>query len=142
MLFIDLDNFKRVNDVHGHGRGDDALVFVAQLLTSTSRVGDIVARLGGDEFAMWLEDTDEAGASAKAESLLLEAERLKQFSGDADHPLGVSIGVAVTNPSFAEPLEDLVTRADEAMYRAKRAGKGRFAVSAVPDADEIESKVC
>ena len=142
LLFIDLDNFKRVNDVHGHGRGDDALVFVAQLLTSTSRVGDIVARLGGDEFAMWLEDTDEAGASAKAESLLLEAERLKQFSGDADHPLGVSIGVAVTNPSFAEPLEDLVTRADEAMYRAKRAGKGRFAVSAVPDADEIESKVC
>ena len=142
LLFIDLDNFKRVNDVHGHKRGDDALIYVAQLLTSTSRVGDIVARLGGDEFAMWLEDTDEAGAAAKAESLLDEARRLKQFSGDADHPLGVSIGVAVTDPSTAEPLEDLVTRADEAMYRAKRAGKGRFAISGAPDEDVAEGGVC
>jgi len=142
LLFIDLDNFKRVNDVHGHKRGDDALIYVAQLLTSTSRVGDIVARLGGDEFAMWLEDTDEAGAAAKAESLLTEADSLKQFSGDADHPLGVSLGVAVTDPRMAEPLEDLVTRADEAMYRAKRAGKGRYAISGVPDADAAEGGVC
>lgn len=142
LLFIDLDHFKRVNDVHGHQRGDEALIFVAKLLTSTSRVGDIVARFGGDEFAMWLEDTDEEGAAAKAESLLLEAERLKQFSGDADHPLGVSIGVAVTNPSAAEPLDALVTRADEAMYRAKRAGKGRYAMSADRDPDAAESGVC
>lgn len=142
LLFIDLDNFKLVNDVHGHKRGDDALIYVAQLLTSTSRVGDIVARLGGDEFAMWLEDTDEAGAAAKAESLLDEARRLKQFSGDADHPLGVSIGVAVTDPSTAEPLEDLVTRADEAMYRAKRAGKGRFAISGALEDDVAEGGVC
>jgi len=91
---------------------------------------------------MWLEDTDEAGAAAKAESLLDEARRLKQFSGDADHPLGVSIGVAVTDPSTAEPLEDLVTRADEAMYRAKRAGKGRFAISGAPDEDVAEGGVC
>jgi len=135
LLFIDLDNFKRVNDVHGHKRGDDALIFLAQLLTSTSRVGDIVARLGGDEFAMWLEDTDEVAAASKAESILTECQALKQFSGDADHPLGVSIGVAVTDPSTEEPLDGLVTRADEAMYRAKRAGKGRFAVSANPDAE-------
>ncbi len=142
LLFIDLDNFKHVNDVHGHKRGDDALVFVAQLLTATSRVGDIVARLGGDEFAMWLEDTDEIGASAKADSLLVEARTLKQFSGDADHSLGMSIGVAVTDPSSAEPLEALVTRADEAMYRAKRSGKGRYAVSPFPEIDEAESSAC
>ena len=142
LLFIDLDNFKRVNDVHGHKRGDEALIFLAQLLTSTSRVGDIVARLGGDEFAMWLEDTDEAGASAKATSLLEAAKALKQFSGDPDHSLGLSVGVAVTDPSSAEPLDVLVTRADEAMYRAKRAGKGRFAVSSFPEPDEAETGVC
>ncbi|MEQ8246528.1 MAG: diguanylate cyclase [Alphaproteobacteria bacterium] len=142
LLFIDLDNFKRVNDVHGHTRGDEALVFLARLLTSTSRVGDIVARLGGDEFAMWLEDTDEGGAAAKATSLLEAAKSLKQFSGDPDHTLGLSIGVAVTDPSSAEPLDVLVTRADEAMYRAKRAGKGRYAVSSFPEPDEAETGVC
>lgn len=131
LLFIDLDNFKRVNDVHGHKRGDEALVYLAQLLTSTSRVGDIVARLGGDEFAMWLEDTDEEGAAAKAESVLAECQSLKQFSGDAEHPLSVSIGVVVTDPRAEEPLDMLVTRADEAMYQAKRGGKGRFAVAPV-----------
>lgn len=142
LLFIDLDNFKRVNDVHGHKRGDDALIFLSQLLTSTSRVGDIVARLGGDEFAMWLEDTDEDGAASKAESLLAECQALKQFSGDEDHPLGVSIGVAVTDPSSEEPLDGLVTRADEAMYRAKRAGKGRFAISALPEQAQATGEAC
>ncbi len=140
LLFIDLDNFKRVNDVHGHKRGDDALIFLAQLLTSTSRVGDIVARLGGDEFAMWLEDTDEQAAASKAESILVECRALKQFSGDADHPLGVSIGVAVTDPSSEEPLDGLVTRADEAMYRAKRAGKGQYAVSVPSTLQDVEGQ--
>ena len=88
---------------------------------------------------MWLEDTDERGASAKAESILIECQALKQFSGDEDHPLGVSIGVAVTDPSSEEPLDGLVTRADEAMYAAKRSGKGRYAVS-MPEAPEAQSR--
>lgn len=138
LFYVDLDNFKRVNDVHGHKRGDEALLAVAKLLVENSRAGDIIARLGGDEFAMWLEETDAQAGHSKAMALLRLGPKLRAFSGDEAHPLGISIGVAVTDPSQEEPLVDLLARADGAMYVSKRGGKGRYALSSAPGQPIIE----
>ena len=130
LLYLDLDNFKLVNDAYGHHRGDEALRGVAQLLTSGSRVGDLAARLGGDEFGLWLEDADVAAATAKAQSLLDEGAQLRRFSDDADHPLGLSIGVSISGAD--ETVSDLLRRADHAMYGVKRRGKGGFGLAPEP----------
>ncbi len=129
VLYVDLDNFKSVNDVHGHKQGDAVLKGWAAALNRYSRAGDVVARLGGDEFAVWLEDTDEAGARAKAKSILQAASALERYSGDPTRPLGASIGIAVFDPASGETLDALVARADAAMYAAKRGGKGTIAVA-------------
>lgn len=123
LFYIDLDNFKWVNDTHGHQRGDEALLDVAALLNEQIRNGDLAARLGGDEFALFLADMNESAAQRKGTSLLNLAERLRVHSGNADHPLGISLGVAIHEPRKGESLESLLQRADEAMYGAKRAGK-------------------
>ena len=126
-FYVDLDNFKPVNDVHGHAQGDLVLKKLAGLLTDNSRAGDIPARFGGDEFALWLEETDETSAVAKANALLSASAGLRRFSGAAARPLGISIGIAISDPAAeAEDLKALIARADEAMYRAKRAGKGGY----------------
>ncbi len=127
LLYIDLDYFKSVNDTHGHQVGDAALVAVAKILSDNEdgRQSDIAGRLGGDEFAIWLEETDLEGGRAKAEKLLESAAALQEYSGDADHPLGISIGIAVADPAFDDDLDGLILLADRALYRAKRAGRGR-----------------
>ncbi|HEX6978640.1 MAG TPA: diguanylate cyclase [Alphaproteobacteria bacterium] len=129
LLYVDLDNFKPINDRFGHQRGDEALKFVAARLASGSRAGDLVARLGGDEFALWLEETDEAGAVAKAKKLLALNGELATFSGDAARPLSLSIGIVVHAGGDDGP-EALIARADAAMYRVKHAGKGGFVIAA------------
>lgn len=129
LLFVDLDNFKLVNDRFGHQRGDEALKCVADRLRQGSRVGDLAARLGGDEFALWLEEVDEAGAVAKARVLLGFNAELAPMSGDAQRPLGLSIGIAVYRPRTAESAEALTRRADAAMYRVKHGSKNGFGVA-------------
>jgi diguanylate cyclase (GGDEF)-like protein len=129
LLFVDLDNFKLVNDRFSHQRGDEALKCVADKLKQGSRIGDVVARLGGDEFALWLEDVDEAGAVAKAKTLLGYNAELAHFSGDQQRPLGLSIGIAVYLPRAGEEAEALLLRADGAMYRIKHGTKNGFAVA-------------
>lgn len=94
LFFVDLDNFKLVNDVHGHLRGDEALIEVASILTANSRPGELVARFGGDQFALWLDRTDEDAAAVRAREILDAARRLREFSGDTARPLGMSIGIA------------------------------------------------
>ena len=123
LFYIDLDNFKQVNDTHGHQTGDEALLDVAALLKDQIRAGDLAARLGGDEFALFLCGMDRGAAERKAEQMLTAAERLRGYSGDSDHLLGISLGVALYDPRTGEALESLLHRADEAMYGAKRAGK-------------------
>jgi len=129
LFYIDLDNFKRVNDTHGHQTGDEALLDVAALLKDQIRNGDLAARLGGDEFALFLTGMDRSAAERKGEQLLKVAERLRGFSGDKDHPLGISLGAAVYDPRTGESLEALFHRADEAMYAAKRTGKHKLALA-------------
>lgn len=130
LLFCDLDNFKLVNDVHGHQRGDAALMRLAEILIGNTRASDLVARLGGDEFALWFEDMDAAAAEAKVRGLIeSSSSRLAEFSGDPAKPLGMSIGLALIDPDGQEPLEELMARADEAMYEAKHGGKARYGIA-------------
>jgi len=132
LLYVDMDNFKLVNDRHGHQAGDEAIKALCRLLRGNSRGGDLAARLGGDEFALWIEGLDAAGAHGRAEALLRAAAPLAELSGDPARPLGISIGVAVVEPPQSETPEQLVARADAAMYRAKEAGKGGVAVAPAP----------
>lgn len=127
LLFVDLDNFKLVNDVHGHHKGDEVLVMLARFLEKHSRPGDAIARFGGDEFAVWLDGMDAKGAGQRAAAMIKDSQVFKEHSGEDAHPLGLSIGVSMYNSENQEPLEHLMSRADEAMYKVKREGKGGFA---------------
>jgi two-component system cell cycle response regulator len=127
LLMIDLDHFKKVNDNYGHLVGDDVLRDVGQLLLETIRGSDIVARYGGEEFLMLLPETDDTGAQAFAERIR-EAVQLHPFNGGAGGTalaLTTSIGVAVYPAARIESVEDLLARADAALYRAKADGRNR-----------------
>ena len=119
VAFIDLDDFKVLNDTRGHRTGDDALVAAARALRRAVRDSDVVARLGGDEFALLFPELSREAASAAAHRLGVALEgALAEYS-----PVSASIGVAWfedATTGFAE----LVNRADELMYEAKREGKG------------------
>jgi diguanylate cyclase (GGDEF)-like protein/PAS domain S-box-containing protein len=121
LLAVDLDNFKPVNDRHGHERGDAALQAVAASLVERTRPGDLVARLGGDEFAIWLERIDAAAAASRAGELIDCAARLAEFSAGPDAPLGLSVGIAVRRGETDLPA--LAARADAEMYATKRRRK-------------------
>jgi len=140
LFYVDLDNFKPVNDILGHRKGDEALIAVAEMLVRSTRPGDLVARLGGDEFALWLDRTDEGAAQQRATELLNGASCLQAYSGDPVRPLGVSIGVAVSHPGVTEDLDGLMARADAAMYEVKHRGKAGYFIAAGPDAGDRNEK--
>ncbi len=133
LMFVDLDNFKLVNDIHGHQRGDEALLAVRNILLGCTRPTDLVARLGGDEFAVWLEGADGDAAVNRARALLEAGAELDAFSGDPARPLQMSLGIAIHDPALPESLEELMARADAAMYEVKRKGKGSYAVAQPPE---------
>ncbi len=134
LIYVDLDNFKWVNDVHGHAAGDQALLAVREILLQHTRPTDLVARLGGDEFAVWLEGAEERIAVQRCTELVEAGRRLIRYSGADDKPLHMSLGVAVHDGGDGECLEDLIARADKAMYEVKRDGKGDWRL-APPDTD-------
>jgi diguanylate cyclase (GGDEF)-like protein/PAS domain S-box-containing protein len=121
VLFLDLDDFKNVNDSVGHGTGDELLVTVAQRISSCIRQGDTAARLGGDEFAILMEDADLATAREVA------ARHAPVEVGGGRHSVRASIGIAEAVPGETSG-EDALRNADVAMYWAKDRGKGTIAV--------------
>jgi len=127
VLFLDLDNFKIVNDSLGHDVGDQLLVTVAERILGCLREGDTAARLGGDEFAVLLENLDTAGAAAVVAQRLLEALRSPLNLGGHEMFVTPSIGIAIGTAS-AELAENLLRDADVAMYTAKRNGRARFEI--------------
>lgn len=129
LLFTDLDNFKMVNDVHGHQRGDEVLIMLAEVLDRSIRETDVTARFGGDEFAVWLDEISEADAIAKATLMIKACEPFAVYSGGSDFPVRLSIGVAAFDPATGEDVEALIARADAAMYTAKHNGKGTYALA-------------
>lgn len=129
LFYLDLDNFKLVNDVHGHQRGDEAILRVRDMMIEFSRPSDALVRLGGDEFAIWMEGLSEEVMYKRVETMIKASDCLKEFSGDDARPLGISIGVAMYVHDSGETLKSLVARADAAMYDAKRAGKGGYFIA-------------
>ena len=127
LLYVDLDNFKPINDTFGHEAGDDILKRVAEALTDNSREYDLIARLGGDEFALWLDATDDGASRDRATRLIQAFEPLKQYSAAPDKPFGVSIGIALYTNEKNTTLPELLAEADTAMYVAKKGGKNNFA---------------
>ena len=126
LIFLDLDDFKVINDSLGHAAGDELLIRVGERLTSTLRRGDTVARLGGDECAVLLEDDGDVLAVTDAVTAALTA----PFSlhGSAVR-VAASIGVVELPPeAVGTTADELLNKADTAMYAAKRAGKGRLVV--------------
>jgi len=126
LLFLDLDNFKTVNDAHGHDTGDVMLKQVAQRLTACLRRGDTVARLGGDEFVVMLAELHERRLIATSETEAMGAAILEQLNrpyqlGGQQHHSTCSIGVALFDTADAS-LDEVIKQADIAMYYAKTAG--------------------
>lgn len=131
LLFIDVDEFKQFNDGNGHVAGDECLRDLARLLQATlRRPSDLLARYGGEEFAVVLPETDAAGAGAVAGSLLAAVREAAIPHGysDVSAILTISIGVATAVPERGDDngQDVLVTVADEALYKAKRAGRDRM----------------
>jgi diguanylate cyclase (GGDEF)-like protein/PAS domain S-box-containing protein len=126
LLFVDLDEFKAVNDTYGHAAGDVVLQGVGGRLQSVVRATDTVARIGGDEFAVVLPTVEGSGAIDVACKILLAMEAPFDC-GDARISVGASVGIAVY-PTHGTGRETLLQHADAAMYWAKRSGRG-FAVS-------------
>jgi len=124
LLVIDIDHFKKINDVHGHLAGDAALRQFATLLKANLRRDDVAGRMGGEEFAVLLPEIDDVGAKLTAEKLRQLTSRHRFEFEEAVMPLTVSIGVATRTPSDQEPME-IYRRGDELLFTAKRAGRNR-----------------
>src|SRR6185312_14656570 len=120
LLYVDLDNFKQINDRHGHAQGDAALRAAAELLRRSVRAGDLVARLGGDEFAAWMGGLDGAEMLRRGQELATAAVSLQRFAPDADKKVGFSIGIALLRPGCDASDGDLIALADRAMYQVKQ----------------------
>jgi diguanylate cyclase (GGDEF)-like protein len=125
LMYIDLDNFKPVNDTFGHQRGDDYLRAFSNLLLDVIRTGDTAYRLGGDEFAVILPGTGEAGARRVAERLKEEMTQQDLSLPEKANRPSASIGISVA-PNFAETATELMTQADSALYHAKHAGRDQI----------------
>jgi len=133
LLLLDIDNFKRVNDSHGHPAGDRVIADIAKVLRDRMRVTDSVARLGGDEFAIVLRRCDVEEARGVAEAV---AAAIREHAPRDGEPasITVSIGIAMFGPG-GTGSDAVLSAADAAMYEAKRAGRDTVRLSAVRGAD-------
>src|SRR5581483_3749757 len=124
VLLFDIDLFKQLNDTHGHLAGDAALRQLAGILRANIRRDDLASRLGGEEFAVLLPEIDQTGAITTAEKLRrLVSDHSFEYDGAA-MPMTLSAGAATRAPTDHDAT-DLLRRADEHLYEAKRAGRNR-----------------
>jgi diguanylate cyclase (GGDEF)-like protein len=129
VMYIDLDNFKWINDSLGHPTGDRVLLSVAERLRNTLRTHDVAARLGGDEFAVLLQSRIDVEAATEIARRLIERMREPLPLGNPEVRITPSIGIVLSDPHRgSEQAEDLLRHADAAMYQAKASGKARFAL--------------
>ena len=133
LLYMDLDNFKPINDDFGHEKGDEALMQIGKIITSSTRPYDLVCRLGGDEFAAWLEGADEKIAKARADTFLEKLDTWRRENLGESNQFGMSIGIALFTAGQHEGVDGLIARADAAMYSAKKNGKNGIVFAAASD---------
>jgi diguanylate cyclase (GGDEF)-like protein len=128
-LSIDIDHFKSINDLHGHTSGDEALRRLAEADREELRSNDIFARMGGDEFVALLSNTDVLGALTVAERLRNRISTMSIECEGRRFSITISIGVAAFGPD-EETIDSTLTRADQALYRAKTEGRNRVSLAA------------
>ena len=126
LIMLDIDDFKSINDTHGHQQGDVVLKRVARVVADSSRDADVPARYGGEEMALILPHTDLEGAYAIAERVrgAVEGLRIPRMDDQGVLRISASLGVAATTDGFKDAL---IADADGALYEAKRSGKNRTA---------------
>jgi len=130
LMLIDLDNFKPINDNHGHAVGDDLLVTIAKRISDIVRESDTVSRLGGDEFVILLEDLHQTGSIESILAKLMAAITEPMNVGEDQHvAVSASIGVAFA-PLHADHATALLARADMEMYKAKSSGRNCYSIAA------------
>jgi diguanylate cyclase (GGDEF)-like protein len=125
VMMLDLNGFKRINDIHGHPVGDETLIQAALRLRSGVREGDLVARLGGDEFAVLARHLSGPDAAAGLAARVVDALKAPVYAGGGQHHIGSGIGIALA-PVDGSDLDTLVRKADVALYRAKAKGASAF----------------
>lgn len=135
VMYLDLDDFKSVNDTLGHEAGDAVLATVARLLEHRIRESDIVARLGGDEFAVVLTHADEVGGKVRAEMLEREINSASAFYRGRSIPIAASVGIIAFDG--LEDAKTLLRQADKAMYARKRRSAGNAASQATTGASRV-----
>ncbi|MGH9173547.1 MAG: putative bifunctional diguanylate cyclase/phosphodiesterase, partial [Vicinamibacterales bacterium] len=131
VIFLDLDNFKVINDSLGHRAGDQLLLLMAERLLLCVREGDTVARLGGDEFTILLEQIEDVNTAVRVAQRILEQSLTLYAIGDRQVAVTASIGIALAT-SDDESADDLLRNADIAMYEAKRRGRARYELFTPP----------
>jgi len=141
LLLLDIDHFKRFNDIHGHQVGDDVLIGVASVLKSDARKTDVVARYGGEEFVIILPDTDESNAYVAAEKLRKFIEKNEfNISDGKNLTITASFGVSSLNmiaENVADKSREILKLADDAMYRAKESGRNTVVLFSNQQAENI-----
>lgn len=140
LMFLDLDNFKDINDTLGHRAGDEILISFASLLKERLRASDILARLGGDEFAIIMPDTNAARAQSYAKQILPLVQKHFSTSKGQGNNITASIGIALF-PEHSTEADILLTYADLAMYGAKEAGKNRCCVFSPEHKQNVEARL-
>ena len=128
LMLIDIDNFKRLNDEHGHAAGDQALLHFADVASAILKAPALLARTGGDEFTVLLPGMDEAAATEAAQDLIALVRRAPLVSGGRRMPMTVSIGIAAHSGRCGVGPEELLNSADVALYRVKQTGRDGYAV--------------
>lgn len=128
LLYLDVDSFKRINDLYGHEEGDRILINIADCLTTTLRKTDSIYRLGGDEFVILVEGTNQEQAALLAEKVRYNVEQLQLSSGE-----NISVSIGGSEVTKADSGKSWTSRADKALYQAKNAGKNKVAFIAAND---------
>jgi diguanylate cyclase (GGDEF)-like protein len=141
-LMIDIDDFKKINDTFGHPAGDDVLRQTGALLRRSVRISDFVARYGGEEFTIILPRTNSAGAYRVAENLRLAFKSHEFKLPSVSAYITISIGVACYSGAGDLDAQQLISRADTALYRAKNSGKDQACFNNESDFTYGESEFC
>ncbi|HMK43417.1 MAG TPA: EAL domain-containing protein [Dissulfurispiraceae bacterium] len=127
VVFVDLDNFKEINDLYGHDTGDQVIIGAARRIESSLRPSDSVARLGGDEFGILIDDIRDVSYAASSAERILNALRQPLRINAIDVQVTASAGIAISESAYKNP-DDLIRDADMAMYRAKAQGRNRVEI--------------
>lgn len=137
VFMADVDHFKRYNDTQGHTAGDCALIAVASAIVGNVRPLDVTIRYGGEEFCVILPETDLSGAAAAAERLVRAVAEVAVYDNQSAPLPGVTISIGVACAGPRETMDSVLKRADEALYRAKEAGRDRAVIDGGVDRGDL-----